>query len=190
MNNSERITVVLDANVLYPAPLRDYMLNLAQLNLYKPKWTDEIQKEWIKSLLAKRKDISRKSLESTKNAMNSAFPDANIVRYKSGITSLKLPDKKDRHVLAAAIKSDAFAIITFNTKDFPPSYLKSFNVRVYHPDNFIALLIHSNKTESFQALKNQVMRLRNPPLSMEQVLGALKKCSIPKSVGLLRKMTE
>ena len=120
---SPRFTAILDANVVFPAPLRDYLLSLAELNLYKPKWTEEIQEEWIKSLLVKRKDISRNSLESTKNAMNLAFPDSNITNYKSLIKSLTLPDKKDRHVLAAAIKSKADVIVTFNIKDFPVDYL-------------------------------------------------------------------
>ena len=39
MIHSARFTAILDANVLYPAPLRDYLLHLANLELYKPKWT-------------------------------------------------------------------------------------------------------------------------------------------------------
>ncbi len=188
MMNTTRTIAILDANVLFPAPLRDYLLNLADLDLYKPKWTDEIQEEWIKSLLLKRKDISRKSLESAKSAMNIAFPDSNILKYKSKIRSLTLPDPKDRHVLAAAIKSGSDLIITFNTKDFPTSYIKSFGVKVLHPDEFILKIIDENNSASYQALKNQVMRLRNPPLSIEEVLNAIKKCGLPKSVARLKKM--
>jgi predicted nucleic acid-binding protein len=39
--------------------------------------------------------------------------------YESLIPSLSLPDKNDRHVLAAAIRCQASAIVTFNLKDFP-----------------------------------------------------------------------
>jgi predicted nucleic acid-binding protein len=182
------VTAVLDANVLYPAPLRDYLLNLAQLNLFKPRWTDDIQEEWIYSLLAKRKDISRKSLESAKNAMNRAFPNANIVSYQSGINSIMLPDKKDRHVLAAAIKSDADTIVTFNTKDFPVSYLQTFSIRVYHPDDLILELMNDYKSECFLALNNQVSRLQNPPKSIEEVLNALRKSGLVKTVMLLKEL--
>jgi predicted nucleic acid-binding protein len=42
------------------------------------------------------------------------------------IENLKLPDEKDRHVLAAAIKTNANLIVTNNLKDFPASYLDSF----------------------------------------------------------------
>jgi hypothetical protein len=37
---------VLDAWVLYPAPLRDFFMRLA-VQLYQPKWTEEIHEEWI-----------------------------------------------------------------------------------------------------------------------------------------------
>lgn len=41
MANSTGLIAVLDANVLYPAPLRDYLLNLAAVGLYMPAWTEE-----------------------------------------------------------------------------------------------------------------------------------------------------
>jgi predicted nucleic acid-binding protein len=37
---------------------------------------------------------------------------------------LTLPDADDRHVLAAAIRSSADVIVTFNLGDFPPEVLK------------------------------------------------------------------
>jgi hypothetical protein len=39
-------TAVLDANVLYPAPLRDFLLWAAKARFFLPIWSDEIQKEW------------------------------------------------------------------------------------------------------------------------------------------------
>ena len=62
-------TALLDANVLYPAPLRDFLLHLANEELYNPKWTGEIHDEWIRSLLSKRADLQRKDLERTRAAM-------------------------------------------------------------------------------------------------------------------------
>jgi predicted nucleic acid-binding protein len=178
-------TAVLDANVLFPAPLRDYLLHLAEQKLYIPKWTDEIQGEWITSLLTKRKDLSRKSLESARKAMNEAFPDSNIVRYKVAIKTLRLPDEKDRHVLAAAIKAEADCIVTFNTRDFPTSYVKSFGIISKHPDAFVEQLIADHGPQSLKALENQTDRLRNPPKSKAEVLEALKRCGLAKSAVLL-----
>ncbi len=88
--------VILDANVLYPAPLRDFLLRLAATNLYKPKWTDEIQQEWISNLLINRPALSESKLRKTVKAMNTAFPDASVKGYRSLIKDLTLPDKDDR----------------------------------------------------------------------------------------------
>ena len=94
MIHSPRFTVVLDACVLYPAPIRDLLLNLAQLGLFKPRWSDEIQNEWIEGLLKKRPDLSRLNLAKTKEAMNSGFRmpepdpgDAGAVNFQSGISN-------------------------------------------------------------------------------------------------------
>jgi hypothetical protein len=102
MIHSGRFTALLDANVPYPAPIRDYLLHLANLSLYKPKWTTKIQEEWIRNLLANRPDLCKEALERTKSAMDSAFPDANVEEYEDLIYAIKLPDKDDRHVAAAA----------------------------------------------------------------------------------------
>ena len=49
MIHSPRFTVILDACVLYPAPVRDLLLHLAAVELYKPKWSDTIQQSFLKS---------------------------------------------------------------------------------------------------------------------------------------------
>lgn len=43
-------TVLLDANVLYPAPVWDAWMRLAITDLFKAKWTADIHREWIDSL--------------------------------------------------------------------------------------------------------------------------------------------
>ena len=35
-------TVLFDACVLYPAPLRDFLMELAMAGLFRAKWTDAI----------------------------------------------------------------------------------------------------------------------------------------------------
>lgn len=47
---SPRFTVILDACVLYPAPIRDILLNLADLEVFSPKWSEIIQDEWTRNL--------------------------------------------------------------------------------------------------------------------------------------------
>lgn len=173
---------VLDANVLYPAPVRDYLLHLAEMDLYFPKWTEEIHNEWIRSLLLQRKDIGEKSLLSAKKAMNEAFPLANIINYKYKIKDLELPDKYDEHVLAAAIISGTKTIVTFNTRDFPAAAIDTFGIRAIHPDLFILELIRQDEHMCLHALKTQTSRLKHPPKKINDVLTVLSQCGLKKSM--------
>jgi hypothetical protein len=40
-----RFSALLDANVLYPAPLRDLFLQLAVTDLFKARWSADIHRE-------------------------------------------------------------------------------------------------------------------------------------------------
>ena len=110
---------VLDACVLYPAPLRDFLMHLAVLDTFQAKWTEEIHTEWIKNVLKNRPDLRAERLERTRQLMNAHTRDAVVENYENLIESLKLPDENDRHVLAAAINAKADFIVTFNLRDFP-----------------------------------------------------------------------
>jgi len=44
-------TVVYDACVLYPAPLRDLLMHLALSDLYRARWSDMIHDEWMRNVL-------------------------------------------------------------------------------------------------------------------------------------------
>ncbi|MES9881867.1 MAG: PIN domain-containing protein [Sedimenticola sp.] len=120
-----RYTVIFDACVLYPAPLRDFLLRLSTTGLFSAKWTDRIHDEWIRNLLESRPDLEEK-LSRTRELMNQAVPDSLVAGFESLIENLELPDADDRHVLAAAIRSGAQAIITFNLKDFPDDVLAQY----------------------------------------------------------------
>jgi len=51
------------------ASLRDLLMNIALAKLARPHWSDEIHEEWINSLLHKRPELSRESLERTRQRM-------------------------------------------------------------------------------------------------------------------------
>ena len=44
---SGKLKTILDACVLYPPPISDLLLWLADSDLYKPIWTEEIHNEWL-----------------------------------------------------------------------------------------------------------------------------------------------
>lgn len=185
MNKTQHLSALLDANVLYPAPLRDFLLHLAAVGLFKPKWTHFIHDEWMENLIQKRPDLKRRNLEKTRLAMEKAFPEAAISGYENLIEGLILPDPNDRHVLAAAIFGKTELIITFNTKDFPNPYLNEFGIKAQLPDHFIEILIGIDKELCIQALDNQVASLKNPPKTKQEVLYYLQKCGLKNSIRLL-----
>jgi len=41
------LTVLYDASVLYPAPLRDFLMRLALTDLFRARWTADIHEEWM-----------------------------------------------------------------------------------------------------------------------------------------------
>ena len=183
---SSGLIALLDANTIYPVPIRDYLLRLAGLNLYKPKWTNRIQEEWIAGLLKNRPDLKRENLEMTRDAMNSAFPDANVENYEELIGGLSLPDNKDKHILAAAIRGGADVLVTFNLKDFPRDYLESFDIDIRHPDEFVSNLIILDQIKAENALQNLIINLRNPPKTRDEVLAALNRCGLKNAVSMLK----
>lgn len=186
MKKQHTITAILDANVLYPAPLRDILLHLANLKCYQPKWTAVIHGEWLRNLLEKRPDLDKKRLGRTQLAMNQAFPDANIEGFEMLLKDISLPDENDVHVLAAAIKAKADKIVTFNLKDFPDYILKDYNLYAQHPDDFICSLLDHDEANVIQAFKNQVTSLKSPPQTEQQVIATLAQQGLVKSTDRLR----
>ena len=73
-----RPIVVYDANVLYPAQLRDLLMRLAVAGLVRAHWSDQIHEEWMENVLANRPDLRREQLERTRALMERALPSARV----------------------------------------------------------------------------------------------------------------
>lgn len=183
-------TALYDSCVLYPAPLRDLLMQLAQTGLFRARWTDAIHREWIDSILENQPHRERARLERTRDLMNAAVEDCLVTEYESLIDSLSLPDPNDRHVLAAAIRGKADVIVTFNLRDFPEEKLRAYELEAKHPDDFVADLIWYDKGAVYQAVKLQRENLKNPPKSAEELLATLEKQRLPQTVALLREVID
>jgi len=184
-----KFSVIYDACVLYPAPLRDCLLRLALTDLFNARWTDHIHAEWMGALLREGK-FSEEKLVAVRDLMDAHVRDAKVTGYEGLIDSLQLPDANDRHVLAAAICCNADAIVTFNLKDFPEAALAPFGIDVIHPDDFIYYQIDMAPARCCQVLRNQRLALRNPALSVDEFLTVLQKQQLPETVSKLREYIE
>jgi predicted nucleic acid-binding protein len=169
-----QFTAFLDASVLYPAPLRDLLLELAVADLYRAKWSDMVHEEWITALLRKRRDLTRAQLERTRDLMNKHVRDALVTGFEPLIEILALPDPDDRHVLAAAIRGHADLIVTANQEDFPPDVLGRWGVEPQHPDEFLTHQFHLSQPLFLQAVKTVRQRLVKPRKSVEEYLDTLR----------------
>jgi predicted nucleic acid-binding protein len=171
--------------VLYPAPLRDLLMYLALTDLYRAKWTNEIHNEWIKNLLANRKDLTQDMLERTRDKMNRHVRDCLVEGYQFLIPTLMLPDQNDRHVLAAAIQSKCSVIVTYNLKDFPEKVLSKFDIEPQHPDEFILHLIDLSSSMVCAAMRQHRLSLKNPPKTVDRYLETLRNQSLNKTIEKL-----
>lgn len=179
-------TVVFDANVLYPAPLRDLLVRLATTDLFRARWTARIHDEWMRNILKNRPDIQPDQLERTRQLMDKHCHDCLVTDYEILIDSLQLPDEDDRHVLAAAIRCGADAIITKNLKDFPDDELSPYGIQAIHPDDFVINNIDLNVAKVLEAVRKQRASLKNPVIDVDSFLDILLKQGLPQTVEVLR----
>lgn len=184
------VTAVYDANILYPAPLRDLFIRLAQAGLVRARWTETIHDEWVRSVLKDNPNLTAERLARTRTLMNEAVRDCLVSGYEDLIDSLTLPDQDDRHVLAAAIRVSAEVIVTYNLKDFPSATLARFDIEAQHPDDFLLSLFDLAPGLVCAAIKRQRESLRNPPKAAEEMLATLESQGLTQVVARLRQFVD
>lgn len=179
-------SVVLDTCVLYPAHLRDTLLRLAERGLYRPLWSADIIEELRRNLLEDR--FGPDSVGMLIAEMGNAFPDAEVSGYRSLVDGL-ICDPKDRHVLAAAVRADAAAIITFNLSDFPVSSIQPFELEVIDPDTFLLDELDLAPDPVIDELQKQAAANRRAPKTLPDLLDALERAGAPAFAEDIRSRT-
>jgi predicted nucleic acid-binding protein len=179
--------VVYDANVLYPSTLRDVLIRVALTGLVQAKWTDEILDEVFHNLKANRPGLGVENLDRTRRLMTTAVRDCMVTGHKPLIDVLELPDPNDRHVLAAAIRTRAQLIVTFNLKDFPADELAAWDIEAKHPDDFLIDQFHLDAIRVHQAVQSVADAWSNPPGTADDVLDRLERSGLPQTAAVLRR---
>ena len=75
-------TALLDANVLYPASMRDVLMQLAITDVFKARWSEDIHCEWIDALMRNEPHRDRAALERTRDLMNQATRDCLVTDHE------------------------------------------------------------------------------------------------------------
>src|SRR5262249_12530456 len=96
----------------------------------------------------------------------------------------------DRHVLAAAIRTNAQVIVTYNLNDFPAAMLARFDIEAQHPDDFLVSLVDAAPGVVCSAVKQQRESLRNPPKTAEELLATLEGQGLTQAVARLRQFLD
>ena len=76
----DRPVVLYDANVLYPAQLRDFLMRLALGEVVRAHWTEGIYEEWTENVHADYPDIHGNRINglSSKTLLESDVPAMEI----------------------------------------------------------------------------------------------------------------
>ena len=159
-------TALLDANILYPAPMRDIFLQMVDDDVFRAKWTENIHQEWIDALIRNEPHRDRATLEHTRRLMDRATRDCLVTGYQPLIPALNLPDHDDRHVLAAAIVGHCDVIVTCNLRDFPEEAVMPYGIEVLHPDSFLSNHLDLVPGSFCDAVRKIRARLVAPPISV------------------------
>lgn len=178
--------VVYDACVLYPAHLRNLLIRIAQTGTVRARWTEAILDECFRSIVRDQPGLDATALDRTRSRMNSAVRDCLVAGYEHLYRGLDLPDADDRHVLAAAIRGHAQAVVTFNLRDFPDHVLARYDMEAKHPDEFVLDSLDLAPGAVVQCVTELVAPFRNPPVTVPEFLDMLQRAGLVQSVARLR----
>lgn len=165
--------VVLDACVLYPPSLRDFLLTLASLDALEVRWSEEILREVERNVIADYPEVDQQQFRRhTIGSMNTAFGDA-LTELPSTPTFFEGVDDKDQHVANCAVASESDTIITVNLRDFPSAALTPHGIKVLSSGHLIAKINDEDPELIDLALESMSKRWRNPPRTAKEILQML-----------------
>ena len=137
--------VVYDSTVFHGA-VGDLLLRLAARPTldaptfggaaFRATWTQLIVDEYFEDLARRRPDLDREALRQ-RSRWICAGVDL-VSGHEALIAGIELPKAERRHVLAAAIRCGAQAIVTCTPEDFPDEVLQIYQgLEALHPDVFV-----------------------------------------------------
>jgi predicted nucleic acid-binding protein len=185
--------VVLDANVLVQAPIRDTLLRAAEEELLTVFWGPTILEEVARTLreriLARHADAAER-VARLLAALAEAFPRALVPDEPPAGLPLAIGtgrdeiDPKDGYVLAAALRAGVGAIVTYNRRHFPAAALAPHRLVALTPDQLLVRLVAREPAPLLEVLRQQAADLR-PPRTVDQLLDRLAG-DVPRFVALVR----
>ncbi len=188
---ANRFTAFVDACTLADTLRRNLILTLAEAEFFRLRWSEAVLDETQTSIEKIRqnqgKADAKEKAAKARDAMQAAFEDAMVADYERLLpVSAGLPDPKDAHVIAAALKTQAAMIVTENLKDFPASILNSLNIEARSADSFLADTIALDPGRAVAAIRKMRERLKNPEITPERLLLEMEARGLTEAVDVLK----
>lgn len=173
-------TALLDANVLVPVALADTLLRAAEVGLYRPLWSGRILDEVRHAVLRVRPELDPSRVDARIHWMNVSFEDASVEGWEPLAEGIVVStDPNDQHVIAAAKRGGADAIVTANLSDFPSDALAELGLHAVSADHFLLDLADLDERTMAGVIVEQAAAAERPPLTPSQVLEALARAGAP-----------
>ncbi len=181
-------TAFFDADVFYGVHLCSLIMELAQRGLFRARWSEDVQKEWMNALHRANPDVPFDKIEKRRRDMDASVPDCLVKGYEGLIAGLNLPDENDRHVLAAAIQGKASVIVTFNLSDFPNERLAPHGMHAKHPDDFLLDLSDIAPAAFLDAVLADLGHYKKPPMPLAEYVERLRKARLPLTAAYISEL--
>lgn len=190
---ANRYTAFIDACTLASALRRNLLLTLAEAEFFRVRWSAQVLDETERAIetILTGKDYESADAKDravrARRAMETAFEEALVDDYDDLTCACDgMPDHKDIHVLAAALKTQAATIVTENLKDFPEKVLTPLNIEARSADAFIADTIALDTGRAVAAIRTMRLRLKRPEKTAELLLLDMEAAGLTETVDVLR----
>jgi predicted nucleic acid-binding protein len=167
--------VLLDANVLVDAQVRDLFLRMAEADLIDVRWSRQILDETRRALTTKL-HLTTAAADKVLGTLQAAFPTGAVEGFDHLVDKLALPDPHDRHVLAAAIHGECDLLVTSNARDFPDEAITAIregDIAVVSVDDALREVVVLFRDRLISVVTVQVAALRNPPMTLDEFVARL-----------------
>jgi predicted nucleic acid-binding protein len=188
---ANRYTAFIDACALAGALKRNLLLTLAAAEFFRVRWSravlDETQAAIRDALLKKNDSDPAAAALRARSGMEAAFEEAIVDGFEDWLAVCDgLPDPKDAHVLAAALKTKADVLVTENVKHFPAERMAALGIDVRTADEFIADTIMLDEGRGVPAIRRMRERFSRPELTPEELLLRMEAVGLTGTVDVLR----
>ncbi len=171
--------VLMDACIIFPTVMREMLMETAALGGFTPLWSDKILEEWRHA--AGRADFEVGGIAGVEIALlKASWPTAMVQTDPDVIETLSLPDRNDRHVLAAAIAGEADVLLTRNLKDFPTKTLARHDIIRREPDGLLMEFAQNGPVDMLEVGRKVQARAVKASGRPQLIRPLLKRTGLPR----------